>query len=248
MVVTRDQDRNNLVTACRIVAQTLSALRGVIAEGVTTKELDLFADEFIRSRGGTPAFKGYRGYPASVCTSVNSQVVHGIPSAATRLKEGDIVSVDLGVVFGGLIGDAAITFPVGRISGLAQRLIAVTEESLWRGIAQARAGRRVSDISAAVQETVESNGFSVVRAFVGHGLGRSLHEEPQIPNYVVKQGDSILKRGMALAIEPMVNAGGYEVYVQRDGWTAVTADGSLSAHFEHTLIVGDGEAEVLTKS
>lgn len=248
MVVTRAQDRENLVAACRIVAQTLGALRGVIGEGVTTKELDLFADEFIRMRGGVPAFKGYRGYPASVCASVNSQVVHGIPSAATRLKEGDIVSVDLGVVYGGLIGDAAVTFPVGRISERAKKLIAVTEESLWRGIEQARTGRRVSDISAAVQETVESNGFSVVRAFVGHGLGRSLHEEPQIPNYVVKQGDAVLKRGMVLAIEPMVNAGGYEVYVQRDGWTAVTVDGSLSAHFEHTLIVEDSGAEVLTKA
>ncbi|MGW8272254.1 MAG: type I methionyl aminopeptidase [Thermodesulfovibrionales bacterium] len=247
MVVTSERDKGNLVAACRIVAQTLGALRGVIREGVTTKELDLFAEEFIRTRGGIPAFKGYRGYPASVCTSINSQVVHGIPSAATRLKEGDIVSVDLGVVFGGLIGDAAITFPVGRISELAEKLIAVTEESLWRGIERARTGKRVSDISAAVQETVESNGFSVVRAFVGHGLGRSLHEEPQIPNYVVKQGDAVLKRGMVLAIEPMVNAGGYEVYVQRDGWTAVTVDGSLSAHFEHTVIVGDGEAEVLTK-
>lgn len=247
MVVTSERDKGNLVAACRIVAQTLGALRGVIREGVTTKELDLFAEEFIRTRGGIPAFKGYRGYPASVCTSINSQVVHGIPSAATRLKEGDIVSVDLGVIFGGLIGDAAITFPVGRISELAEKLIAVTEESLWRGIERARTGKRVSDISAAVQETVESNGFSVVRAFVGHGLGRSLHEEPQIPNYVVKQGDAVLKRGMVLAIEPMVNAGGYEVYVQRDGWTAVTVDGSLSAHFEHTVIVGDGEAEVLTK-
>ncbi|MGE5893957.1 MAG: type I methionyl aminopeptidase [bacterium] len=247
MVITNERDRRNLTIACRIVAETLQALRSIIGQGVTTKELDLFAEEFIRSKGGVPAFKGYRGYPANICTSLNDQVVHGIPSSSTRLSDGDIISIDLGVVFEGLIGDAAVTYPVGALSPLASRLIAVTEESLWQGIGQALAGKRVSDISAAIQSTVESNGFSVVRAFVGHGVGKSLHEEPQIPNYVVRQGNTVLKKGMVLALEPMVNAGGYEVYVQKDGWTAVTADRSLSAHFEHTVLVGEREAEVLTK-
>jgi len=246
MIITNENDRNNLIAACSIVAETLRALKGIIGVGVTTKELDLFAEEFIRSKGGDPAFKGYRGYPASICASVNNQVVHGIPSSTVTLKEGDIISIDLGVVFNGLIGDAALTVPVGAISKTAERLLSVTREALSRGVKQAKAGNKVSDISAAVQQHVEKNGFSVVRAFVGHGLGKSLHEEPQIPNYVVKQGDSVLKKGMVLAIEPMVNEGRYEVTVLKDGWTAVTADGSLSAHFEHTLVVGDTGPEVLT--
>jgi len=246
MIITNENDRNNLIAACSIVAETLRALKGIIGVGVTTKELDLFAEEFIRSKEGEPAFKGYRGYPASICASVNNQVVHGIPSSTVSLKEGDIISIDLGVVFNGLIGDAALTVPVGAISKTAERLLLVTREALSRGVKQAKAGNKVSDISAAVQQHVEKNGFSVVRAFVGHGLGKSLHEEPQIPNYVVKQGDSVLKKGMILAIEPMVNEGRYEVTVLKDGWTAVTADGSLSAHFEHTLIVGDTGPEVLT--
>jgi len=246
MIITNENDRNNLIAACSIVAETLRALKGIIGVGVTTKELDLFAEEFIRSKGGEPAFKGYRGYPASICASVNNQVVHGIPSSTVSLKEGDIISIDLGVVFNGLIGDAALTVPVGAISKTAERLLLVTREALSRGVKQAKAGNKVSDISAAVQQHVEKNGFSVVRAFVGHGLGKSLHEEPQIPNYVVKQGDSVLKKGMVLAIEPMVNEGRYEVTVLKDGWTAVTADGSLSAHFEHTLVVGDTGPEVLT--
>lgn len=246
MIITNENDRNNLIAACSIVAETLRALKGIVGVGVTTKELDLFAEEFIRTKGGEPAFKGYRGYPASICASVNNQVVHGIPSSTVSLKEGDIISVDLGVVFNGLIGDAALTVPVGAISKTAERLLSVTREALSRGVKQAKTGNKVSDISAAVQQHVEKNGFSVVRAFVGHGLGKSLHEEPQIPNYVVKQGDSVLKKGMVLAIEPMVNEGRYEVTVLKDGWTAVTADGSLSAHFEHTLIVGDTGPEVLT--
>jgi len=246
MIITNENDRNNLIAACSIVAETLRALKGIIGVGVTTKELDLFAEEFIRSKGGEPAFKGYRGYPASICASVNNQVVHGIPSSRVSLKEGDIISIDLGVVLNGLIGDAALTVPVGAISKTAEQLLLVTREALSRGVKQAKTGNKVSDISAAVQQHVEKNGFSVVRAFVGHGLGKSLHEEPQIPNYVVKQGDAVLKKGMVLAIEPMVNEGRYEVTVLKDGWTAVTADGSLSAHFEHTLIVGDTGPEVLT--
>jgi len=247
MIVRNRQDRENMAHACRIVAETHQALRGMIRAGITTKELDLYAEEFIRSKGGIPVFKGYRGYPASICTSVNSQVVHGIPSASVHLKEGDIVSIDLGVSYKGLIGDAAVTYPVGSISEEAERLLAVTAEALERGIGQARAGKKVSDISAAIQRHVESNGFSVVRAFVGHGLGRELHEEPQIPNYVIRKPDFLLKKGLAIAIEPMVNAGGQAVNILQDGWTAVTRDGSLSAHFEHTVIVGENGAEVLTK-
>jgi methionyl aminopeptidase len=247
MIIRDGSDKENITLAGRIVAETLQALVGIVREGISTKELDLFAEEFIRTRGGVPTFKGYRGYPASICTSLNSQVVHGIPSASTVLREGDIIGIDLGVTYKGLIGDAAVTLPVGLVSDVAKKLMAVTEESLRLAIVQARAGNRISDISAAIQSHVESNGFSAVRAFVGHGIGRSLHEEPQIPNYVVRQGDSVLKKGMVLAIEPMVNAGGTDVYVQKDGWTAVTSDGSLSAHFEHTIIVGEEGAEVLTK-
>jgi methionyl aminopeptidase len=247
MIIKDGSDKENITRAGRIVAETLQALVGIVREGISTKELDLFAEEFIRTRGGVPTFKGYRGYPASICTSLNSQVVHGIPSVSTVLREGDIIGIDLGVTYKGLIGDAAVTLPVGLVSDVAKKLMAVTEESLRLAIGQARAGNRVSDLSAAIQSHVESNGFSAVRAFVGHGIGRSLHEEPQIPNYVVRQGDSVLKKGMVLAIEPMVNAGGTDVYVQKDGWTAVTSDGSLSAHFEHTIIVGGEGAEVLTK-
>ncbi len=247
MIITSEGDRKNLARACGIVAETLQALRGIIKPGISTRELELYAEELIRSRDGTPVFKGYRGYPSSICTSVNNQVVHGIPSTSMYLKEGDIIGIDLGVKYNGLIGDAAITFPVGNISENEQKLLKVTEESLDLGVAQARTGYMVSDISAEIQRQVESNGFSVVKAFVGHGLGRNLHEEPQIPNYVVKKPDYELKRDQVLAIEPMVNAGGYEVSILKDGWTAVTADGMMSAHFEHTVIVGDKEPEVLTK-
>ncbi len=247
MIITSEGDRKNLARACGIVAETLQALGGIIKHGISTRELELYAEELIRSRDGTPVFKGYRGYPSSICTSVNNQVVHGIPSTSMYLKEGDIIGIDLGVKYNGLIGDAAITFPVGNISENKQKLLKVTEESLILGVAQASTGNMVSDISAEIQRHVESNGFSVVKAFVGHGLGRNLHEEPQIPNYVVKKPDYALKRGQVLAIEPMVNAGSYEVSILKDGWTAVTADGMMSAHFEHTVIVGDKEPEVLTK-
>ncbi|UCG79449.1 MAG: type I methionyl aminopeptidase [Nitrospirota bacterium] len=247
MIISNEDDRKNLARACRIVAETLYALGGMIRPGVTTKELELFADEMVRSKSGVPVFKGYRGYPSSICTSVNEQVVHGIPSATRYLKEGDIIGIDLGVKYNGFIGDSAVTFPVGPVSDDAKRLMEVTSEALEHGIAKAVAGNNVSDISAAVQGHAEDNGYSVVRAFVGHGLGRELHEEPQIPNYVVKKNDYPLKEGLVLAIEPMVNAGGFEVSVLGDGWTAVTADGSLSAHFEHTVVVRDKVPEVLTK-
>lgn len=247
MIFTKEADRKCMDRACRIVAETLSSLKGIIRPGVSTKELELFAEEMIRSKGGVPAFKGYRGYPSSICTSVNNQVVHGIPSVTDILQDGDIISIDLGVRYDGFIGDAAVTFPVGTISAQAEKLIRVTEESLELGIEQARVNNMVSDVSAAIQGHVEANGFSVVRAFVGHGLGRALHEEPQIPNYVVKNSDYQLKKGLSIAIEPMVNAGGHDVSILGDGWTAITIDGSLSAHFEHTVIVGDKTPEVLTK-
>lgn len=247
MIVKNESDRENMARACSIVAQTLHAIKGIVRPGINTREIELFAEEFIRQKDGTPAFKGYRGYPAAVCTSINNQVVHGIPSASTYLQEGDIISIDLGVIYNGLIGDAAVTVPVGTISDRAAELLKITEEALDLGIKQARAGKRVSDISSAIQRHVEANNFSVVRAFVGHGLGRSLHEEPQVPNYVVKGADYILKKGLIIAIEPMVNAGGHGVNILRDGWTAVTADNSLSAHFEHTVMVEKNGPEVLTK-
>ncbi len=247
MIIRNDRDRKCMVQACRIVAEIHQMLKGIVKPGITTKELDLFVEEYIRSKDATPVFKGYRGYPSSICTSVNDQVVHGIPSSATYLEEGDIVSIDLGVRYKGFIGDAAVTYPVGKISKVAERLLKITMESLEHGMKQAKTGNRVSDISASIQKHVESNGFSVVRAFVGHGLGQDLHEEPQIPNYVVKKPDYTLEKGLAIAIEPMVNEGGSGVNILSDGWTAVTADSSLSAHFEHTLLVGDDGPEVLTK-
>lgn len=244
-MIKSQEEMARIAEACRIVGETLKALKEVVAEGVSTKEIEKFAEDAIRSKGGKPAFKGYRGYPASICTSVNDQVVHGIPSG-TRLREGDLVSIDLGVYYHGFYGDGAVTIPVGSVGEKALKLLRVTEESLYIGVGMAKAGNRVSDISHAIQRHVEENGFSVVRAFVGHGIGKLLHEEPQIPNYGPPGRGPRLQEGMTLAIEPMVNEGGPEVVVLEDGWTAVTADGSLSAHFEHTVaITGDG-AKVLT--
>ncbi|MGC8796616.1 type I methionyl aminopeptidase [Thermodesulfovibrio sp.] len=233
--------------SCRIVAKVLEELKTYIKEGLTTKQIEQFIENLIIKMGGIPAFKGYRGYPASACISINEQVVHGIPSEKVFVKEGDIVSVDVGVLYESFYGDAAYTYPVGKISDEAQRLLKVTEEALYKGIAEARVGNRIGDISSAIQRHVESNGFSVVRAFVGHGIGRSLHEEPQIPNFGTKGVGPKLKKGMTLAIEPMVNAGTYGVKILSDGWTTVTEDGSLSAHFEHTIAVTDNEPEILTK-
>jgi len=221
----------------RIVAETLDVLSREVAEGVTTYDLDRMAEEYIRSCGAIPAFKGYGGYPATICASVNEQVIHGIPSRKQRLSEGDIIGIDLGVVYEGFVGDAARTLPVGRISPEAERLVRVTVEALDLGIREAREGNRVSDIGHAVQSHVEAAGYSVVRSFVGHGIGKKLHEEPQVPNFGTPGKGPRLKSGMTLAIEPMVNAGGYEVRVLGDGWTAVTVDGSLSAHWEHTVLV-----------
>ena len=230
----------------RIVADVLEALKEVVKIGITTKEIEDFADERIRALGGIPAFKGYRGYPASACTSVNEQVVHGIPSALA-LKDGDIVSIDIGVLLDGFYGDGAVTIPVGAIDRETAELIRVTEESLYLGIQSAVEGNRLYDISAAIQRHVEKNGFSVVRLFVGHGIGRELHEEPQVPNYGVPGQGPRLKRGMTLAIEPMVNAGSHEVIILDDGWTAVTKDGKKSAHFEHTVLVTSDKPRILTK-
>lgn len=230
----------------RIVAKVLDELKEVAAIGVTTKEIEDFADERIKALGGVPAFKGYRGYPASVCTSVNEQVVHGIPSQRV-LKDGDIVSIDIGVYLDGFYGDGAITVPIGTIDRESAELIRVTEEALYLGIRNAVEGNRLYDISSAIQRYVEENGFSVVRLFVGHGIGRELHEEPQVPNYGVPGQGPRLKRGMTLAIEPMVNAGGHEVIILDDGWTAVTKDGKKSAHFEHTVLVTSDKPRILTK-
>jgi methionyl aminopeptidase len=231
--------------ANRLVALVLTDLRAAAAPGVTTAELDALAEAEIRAAGGIPAFKGYRGYPATICASVNDQVIHGIPSRRA-LVAGDVLSIDVGALLDGFYGDAAITVPVGAISDDAARLLRVTEESLYRAIAQARVGNRVSDIGHAVQQHVEAHGFSVVREFVGHGIGEAMHEEPQIPNFGEPGHGPRLTEGMVLAIEPMVNLGMPAVRVLDDGWTAVTKDGSLSAHFEHTVAVTASGPVVLT--
>jgi methionyl aminopeptidase len=233
-------------TAGRMVAEILAGLRELVAPGVTLIELDAYAEREALKRKAKPAFKGYSGFPFSLCCSVNEQVVHGFPSSR-QLKEGDIVSLDYGVVYGGYYGDAAITVPVGKISDVAARLIKATEESLYRAIELADTSHRLSDISHAVQAYVEARGFSVVRDFVGHGIGKELHEGPQIANFGNPGKGPKLKAGMVLAIEPMINEKGYEVKVLEDGWTAVTVDGGLSCHFEHTVAVTEEGPQILTK-
>jgi methionyl aminopeptidase len=229
-----------------MAAKVLDDIAAFIKPGVTTRQIDNFAAERIKSYGGKSAFLGYHKFPCHTCLSVNDEVVHGIASER-ELKFGDLVSVDVGVTYNGFIGDTARTVVVGGCGVAAQRLLDVTEQSLHLGIAQARPGNRVLDISLAVQRYVEANGFSVVREFVGHGVGRSMHEEPQVPNFDEgKKNSPKLKAGMTIAIEPMVNAGRPEVKILKDGWTVVTQDGSLSAHFEHTVLVTDGEPEILT--
>lgn len=247
MVILKQPDEIDKVQASsRIVAETLNVLRERIKPGVTTRELDKIAEETAQKRGARPAFKGYRGYPYSLCASVNEEVVHGMPSNRV-LKEGDIIGLDFGVYYQGFYGDAAITLPVGRVSEEAARLMRVTERSLYAAIDQACAGNRLGDISAAVQTTAESAGYSVVRDFVGHGIGRNMHEDPQIPNFGKKGRGIELQTGMVLAIEPMVNAGGYRVKILRDGWTVITEDGSLSAHFEHSVAITDNGPEILSR-
>jgi methionyl aminopeptidase len=230
----------------RIVAEVLSRLREKIRPGVKTKDLDKFAEEIAEKRGAKPAFKGYRGYPHSLCISINEEVVHGMPSKRV-LQEGDIVSLDFGIYYQGFYGDSAITLPVGKVTEKALTLMQITELGLYAGIEQAKVGNRLGDVSAAVQNMVESAGFSVVRDFVGHGIGKNLHEEPQIPNFGKKGRGIELKKGMILAIEPMVNEGKYEVKILPDGWTVVTKDGSLSAHFEHSIVITDYGPDILSK-
>jgi methionyl aminopeptidase len=225
-----------MAEASRVVAEALAIVKKAVCPGISTDELDRIAEEAIRARGAVPAFKGYRNYPKTLCASVNEQVVHGIPSKR-KLKEGDIIGLDLGAIVGGFYGDSAITVAVGRIREETAKLVQVTEEALYLGIKQAVVGNRLTDISNAVQQHVESAGFSVVTEFVGHGIGRQLHEEPQVPNYGKPGQGPRLQSGMVLAIEPMVNMGRSAVRVLEDRWTAVTVDGSLSAHFEHTIAV-----------
>ena len=229
----------------RIVAEVLRKLEEIIAPGITTKDIDGMAEEMAKKYKARPAFKGYRGYPASVCPSLNSEVVHGIPSSR-ELQEGDIISLDFGIYFKGYYGDAAITVPVGDVPDRGKKLIRITEESLYKGIDETRPGNRLGDISAAVQEHVEAAGFSVVRDFVGHGIGKGLHEDPQIPNYGTRGRGIVLREGMVFAIEPMVNEGTFDVAVTGDGWTVVTKDGKLSAHFEHTVAICDNGPEILS--
>jgi methionyl aminopeptidase len=240
------QELDQMEAAGRVVAQTLALVGEHIRPGVTTQELDELAEEFIRSQGGVPTFKGYRGYPASICVSPNAMVVHGIPGPYT-LKDGDILSVDVGVTLGGFVGDSAYTFPVGEVSEEATRLLETGQAALAAGIEQARPGNHLSDIGHAVQTVTEEAGFSVVRSLVGHGVGRSMHEDPQIPNFGEPGRGPVLQTGMTLAIEPMINAGGPDVYLHDDEWSISTEDGSLSAHFEHTVAVTETGPRVLTR-
>ncbi|MGN1060040.1 MAG: type I methionyl aminopeptidase [Clostridia bacterium] len=232
--------------AGQITAATFQRLAEAVKPGVTTAELDDIAARFIRKNNATCSFWQYNGYPAHICTSVNGQVVHGIPSKHTVLHEGDIVSIDIGVCYQGYHGDSAKTFPVGRISPEAERLIRVTRESFYEGLQMAHTGNRLFDISAAIQGYVEKNGYSVVRSLVGHGVGSALHEDPEVPNFGTAGRGARLLSGMTLAIEPMVNQGTYHVNTLSDQWTVVTADGKLSAHYEHSVLIRDGEAEILT--
>jgi methionyl aminopeptidase len=231
--------------AGRIVAETLALLGERIRPGVTTAELDAVAEEFIRSHDGSPTFKGYRGYPASICASPNDMVVHGIPGPY-ELAEGDILSVDVGVTLGGFVADSAFTFPVGEISPEAERLLEVGRAALDAGVEECRPGRRLSDISHAIQTVTEDAGFSVVRSLVGHGVGRTMHEDPQIPNFGEPGRGPLLAEGMTFAIEPMITAGGPDVLVHDDEWSISTEDGSLAAHFEHTVAITEGGPKILT--
>jgi methionyl aminopeptidase len=234
-----------MAKAGRVVADTLAVIGEAVRPGVTTKELDEAAEDYIRSQGGVPTFKGYHGFPASICTSPNSMVVHGIPGAYS-LKDGDLISIDVGVTLGGFVADSAYTFAVGEIDEDAQRLLDACQAALEAGIEEARPGNRIGDISSAVQRTTEAAGFSVVRSLVGHGIGRSMHEEPQIPNFGEPGHGPLLAPGMTLAIEPMINAGTPRVVVAEDRWSISTEDGSLSAHFEHTVAVTEDGPRILT--
>jgi methionyl aminopeptidase len=236
-----------MARAGAVVAETLDLMREHIRPGVTTAELDALAEELIRSRGGEPTFKGYRGYPASICASPNSMVVHGIPGPY-ELREGDVLSVDVGVTLDGFVGDSAWTFPVGEIGPGAEQLLEVCEAALYAAIEQARPGNRLSDISHAVQSTTEGAGYSVIRTLVGHGVGRAMHEDPQIPNFGPPGRGPLLQEGMTLAIEPMITAGGPDVILHDDDWSISAADDSLAAHFEHTVAITADGPRILTKA
>ena len=246
IAVKSDRELEVMRKACQITAAARKLAGDMIRPGISTGEIDKAVHDFILSQGAKPSFLGYSGYPGSVCISVNEQVIHGIPDRKHKLKEGDIVSIDVGAYFHGFHGDCAATFPCGKISEEAQQLIEVTRQSFFEGIRYARQGARVSDISHAVQSYAESFGYGVVRQYVGHGVGEKLHEEPEVPNYGAPGRGPRLIRGMTLAIEPMINLGTPDVRVLRDGWTVVTADGKLSAHYENTVLITDGEPEILT--
>lgn len=246
MIFTRsEQEIMRMKRSGTIVAEVHELMKQHIKPGITTKELDELAENHIRSHGAEPAFKGYGGFPASICSSINHQVVHGIPGNV-RLAEGDIISIDTGAQLEGYFSDAAKTYPVGKINSEAQELIDVTKQSFYEGLKFVREGFRLSDVSHAIQTCAESHGFSVVRNYVGHGIGTAMHEEPQIPNFGLPGKGPRLKKGMVLAIEPMINAGSYDVHVLSDGWTVVTDDGALSAHYEHTVVVTEDAPEILT--
>ena len=246
IILKSEREINYLRDAGRIVAETHVEVKKAVKPGVTTLDLDRIAEEYIKSRGAIPAFKGYHGFTGNICASINEEVVHGIPGLK-KLKNGDNISIDIGAVINGYNGDAAITVAVGEVDAEVQKLLDVTEESLYKGIEQAIVGNRLSDISHAVQLHVEQHGFGVVRDYVGHGIGRSMHEDPQVPNFGSPGRGPRLKAGMTLAIEPMVNLGTYEVKTLDDGWTVVTLDGKRSAHFEHSIAITDGKPEILTK-
>ena len=245
IIVKNGHDLDAMRQACKITAAARALAGEMVRPGVSTREIDKAVHDFIVAQGAKPSFLGYHGFPASTCISVNSTVVHGIPNGYV-LKDGDIVTVDVGAYYKGFHGDCAATYPCGTVSAEAEKLIAVTKQSFFEGIRFATRGHRVSDISHAIQTYVESNGFSVVRAFVGHGVGAQLHEDPEVPNYGAPGRGPRLLPGMTLAIEPMVNVGTYEVRVLKDGWTTVTADGKLSAQYENTVLITDGEPEILT--
>jgi methionyl aminopeptidase len=247
VIICRSADElERMREAGRLVGEVLAELAGLVAPGVTTADLDAVAEKRIARAGATPAFKGYHGYPATICASINDEVIHGIPSGRRLLNDGDIISIDVGASLNGYFGDSAITLPVGQVSEEAARLLRVTEEALYKAIDRVRPGSRISDLGHAVQKHVEAYGFSVVREFVGHGIGQRMHEEPQVPNYGDPGRGPRLTEGMVLAIEPMVNAGKPAVKVLGDGWTAVTRDSSLSAHFEHTVAVTADGPWILT--
>jgi methionyl aminopeptidase len=247
IVLKSKRELDRMRAAGRILADVKGRLKALVRPGLSTQEIDADVEAFILARGAQSAFKGYRGYPATVCTSINEEVVHGIPSPKRKLREGDIIGLDLGCIVDGYYADCAITLPVGRVAARVQELLDVTRESLDKAIVQCRVGNRLGDISHAVQSHCESHGFAVVRAFVGHGIGRELHEEPQVPNFGDPGRGTVLKTGMVLAIEPMVTMGSWEVRVLEDRWTAVTADGSLAAHFEDTIAITPSGPEILTR-